>query len=153
MCYSAQVWVDYKKYVRVWGADIGIKEFYRLYWLRSESSKAKIPESMDAAFAHPQSDDERAIKALVDAFDAQEALRLEQEVFKQRNSPKMPKRAGTRHEQYGPEGYGCSRHDEQESEHAYDAGHREFSGHEDGHRRRHRGRHVAKSALSATVGR
>lgn len=84
MCYSAQVWADYKKYVRVWGADIGIKEFYHVYWLRSEGAKVKIPKSMDAAFADPQTDDERAITALIDAYDAQEAARLEQEVFKQR---------------------------------------------------------------------
>jgi len=84
MCYSAQVWGNYKKYVRHLGADIGIKEFHQLYWLRSEGSKARIPKSMDAAFANPQSDDERAIKALIDAFDAEQASKLEQEVFKQR---------------------------------------------------------------------
>ena len=84
MCYSAQVWADYKKYVRLWGADIGIKEFYHVYWLRSEGAKVKIPKSMDAAFSDPQTDDGRAIKALIDAFDAQEASRLEQEIFKQR---------------------------------------------------------------------
>jgi len=84
MCYSAQVWADYKKYVRAWGADVSIKEFYRLYWLRSQGAKVKIPKAMDAAFAIPQNEDERAIKALIDAYDAQEASRLEQEIFKQR---------------------------------------------------------------------
>lgn len=84
MCYSAMVWSNYQKYVRRWGADIDIGEFYRVYWLRSEGLKAKIPKSMDAAFADPASDEERAIKALIDAFDAREASRLEQEVFKQR---------------------------------------------------------------------
>ncbi len=39
---------------------------------------------MDAAFANPQSDDERAIKALIGPFDAEQAAKLEQEVFKQR---------------------------------------------------------------------
>lgn len=84
MCYSAQVWADYKKYVRAWGADVSIKEFYQLYWLRSLGAKVKIPKAMNAAFANPQTDDERAIKALIDAYDAQEASRLEQEIFKQR---------------------------------------------------------------------
>lgn len=84
MCYSAQVWADYKKYVRAWGADVSIKEFYQLYWLRSQGAKVKIPKAMDAAFAIPQTEDERAIKALIDAYDAQEASRLEQEIFKQR---------------------------------------------------------------------
>lgn len=84
MCYSAQVWADYKKYVRAWGADVSIKEFYQLYWLRSQGAKVRIPKAMDAAFAIPQNEDERAIKALIDAYDAQEASRLEQEIFKQR---------------------------------------------------------------------
>jgi putative SOS response-associated peptidase YedK len=84
MCYSAQVWADYKKYVRAWGADVSIKEFYQLYWLRSQGAKVKIPKAMDAAFANPKTEYERAIKALIDAYDAQEVSRLEQEIFKQR---------------------------------------------------------------------
>jgi putative SOS response-associated peptidase YedK len=39
---------------------------------------------MDAAFAHPQTDDERAIKAMIDAWDREQASKLEQELFKQR---------------------------------------------------------------------
>lgn len=84
MCYSAQIWQNYRKYVRVWGADIGIKEFMRLYWDRQANAKMKIPKGMDAAFSDPQSDDERKIKALIDEFDAQQVAKLEQEIFKQR---------------------------------------------------------------------
>jgi len=39
---------------------------------------------MDAAFAHPQSDDEREIKRMIDAFDAAQTAKLETELFKQR---------------------------------------------------------------------
>ena len=84
MCYSAQIWQNYRKYVRVWGADIGIKEFMRLYWDRQVNAKMKIPKGMDAAFSDPQSDDERKIKALIDEFDGQQVAKLEQEIFKQR---------------------------------------------------------------------
>jgi putative SOS response-associated peptidase YedK len=84
MCYSAQIRHDYNKYVRQFGADIDIKEFVRLYWERQQGSKAKIPKAMDAAFADPQSDDERAIKAMIDAWDREQASKLEQELFKQR---------------------------------------------------------------------
>ena len=84
MCYSAQIRHDYNLYVRQFGADIDIKEFVRLYWERQEGSKAKIPKAMDAAFADPQSDDERAIKAMIDAWDREQASKLEQELFKQR---------------------------------------------------------------------
>lgn len=84
MCYSAQVWASYKKYVRHWGAEISVKDFFNLYWERSNGSKAKISKGMDAAFAEPKSEDERAIKALIDEFDAQQVAKLEQEIFKQR---------------------------------------------------------------------
>jgi putative SOS response-associated peptidase YedK len=84
MCYSAQIRHDYNKYVRQFGADIDIKEFVRLYWERQQGSKAKIPKAMDAAFAHPQTDDERTIKALIDDYDRRQAATLEQELFKQR---------------------------------------------------------------------
>ena len=84
MCYSAQIRHDYNLYVRQFGADIDIKEFVRLYWERQQGSKAKIPKAMDAAFAHPQTDDERAIKAMIDAWDREQASKLEQELFKQR---------------------------------------------------------------------
>ena len=84
MCYSAQVRADYRKYVRAYGAQISIKDFYRLYWERSTNTRIRIPKAMDAAFAEPQSEDERRIKALIDEFDAQQAARLEQELFKQK---------------------------------------------------------------------
>ena len=84
MCYSAEIEADYKKYVRMWGADISIKEFVRLYWDRSQGSKAKIAKAIDASFSNPQTDDERKIKALIDAWDAEQTSKLEQELFKQR---------------------------------------------------------------------
>src|ERR1700752_1619747 len=81
VCYSAQIRASYKHYVRAWGADISIKEFVRLYWMRSRGAKIKIPKAMDAAFADPQTDDERTIKAMIDAFDTEQATNLEQELF------------------------------------------------------------------------
>lgn len=84
MCYSAQIEADYRKYVKRYGADIGIAEFVRLYWDRSQGAKVKIPKAMDAAFANPQSDDERRIKKLIDEFNALQVVSLEQDIFKQR---------------------------------------------------------------------
>jgi putative SOS response-associated peptidase YedK len=84
MCYSAQIRADYHRYVRAWGADIDIKEFVRLYWDRHEGAKLKIPKAMDAAFANPQTHDERKIKALIDEYDAEQIGKLEQEIFAQR---------------------------------------------------------------------
>ena len=84
MCYSAQIESQYKKYVRRWGADISIKEFVQLYWNRAQGAKLKIPKVVDAMFAEPANADEREIARMIAQFNAQEATRLEQELFKQR---------------------------------------------------------------------
>lgn len=73
MCYSAQIRADYHDYVRVWGADISLGEFYEIYYRRQEGAKVKIPKAMDAAFYAPKTDEERKIKALIDAYDAEHA--------------------------------------------------------------------------------
>lgn len=84
MCYSAQIWTSYQKYVRTFGADIDVDTFVRLYFERSQGSGAKIPKGMDAAFQAPASDGERRIKTLIDEFNAASASQLEQEIFKQK---------------------------------------------------------------------
>lgn len=84
MCYSAQIVADYRAYVRLYGADIDIREFARRYWERNEGSRVKLPKAMEASFADPHTDEERQIEALVDAFKAKETTKLEQDLFKQR---------------------------------------------------------------------
>ena len=84
MCYSAQILSSYKKYVRAFGADISLKEIYRDYWLRQKGARIKIPKGMDAAFYDAKTDDELAIKALIDAYDAEQIAKTEQEIFAQK---------------------------------------------------------------------
>lgn len=84
MCYSAQVWAEYRNYVRVFGADISIKDFVRLFGIRGQGEKIKIPKAMEAAFRDPKTPEERQIKEMIDAFAAQEITAAEQEEFKQR---------------------------------------------------------------------
>ncbi len=82
MCFSAQTWTDYRKYVRQYGAAIDIQEFVRLYGDR-RGEGSKIPKGMDAAFATPASEAERQIKALIDEYNEEQLFKLEQELFKQ----------------------------------------------------------------------
>ena len=84
MCYSAMVKADYKKYVQMFGAAMSIREFYDVFYRRAEGGKLKVPKAMEAAFDNPQTEDERAIKALIDRFNAQQSSKFEQELFKQR---------------------------------------------------------------------
>ena len=84
MCYSAQIEADYRKYVHMFGAQISIREFARLYWERAEGSKANVPKAMDDAFSNPQTDEERKVKASIERFNAEQATKLEQELLRQR---------------------------------------------------------------------
>ena len=84
MCYSAQVWSAYNRFVKEFGATIDIHAFVELYAKREDFPGQRLPKAMDAAFAHPVSADEKRIHALIQAHDAAQAGKLEQEIFKQR---------------------------------------------------------------------
>ncbi|MGF6940076.1 putative SOS response-associated peptidase YedK [Paraburkholderia sp. UCT70] len=84
MCYSAQIQADYRKFVKMFGALMSIKEFAQLFFERAEGSKAKVPKAMEDAFSNPQSDDERVVKHSIDRFNAELVSKLEQDLFKQR---------------------------------------------------------------------
>ena len=84
MCYSAQVWADYRRYIRDFGAELDIKEFYELFWRRIDEPRIKIPKAMEAAFSAPASEAEGRIKAATDTFAAAESVKLEKMVFEQR---------------------------------------------------------------------
>src|SRR3954453_20825808 len=84
MCYSAQIWADYRRYVRAFGAEVDIKEFCELFWRRKGDPRVKIPKALEAVFAEPTSDVEGEIKALIDEFSAEQEVKLQQELFKQK---------------------------------------------------------------------
>ncbi|MFL9883134.1 SOS response-associated peptidase family protein [Paraburkholderia agricolaris] len=83
MCYSAQIEADYKKYVKMFGAAMSLREFAELYWEHG-GRELKLPLAMEAAFSKAQTDDERNIQALIAETKALRATKLEQELFKQR---------------------------------------------------------------------
>jgi putative SOS response-associated peptidase YedK len=83
MCFSAQEWADYRKYVREFGADISIREFVALYCRRKDGQKVKIPKGMDLAFANSTTPEGREIWSMVEEWNAAEVTKLEQEMFKQ----------------------------------------------------------------------
>ena len=84
MCYSAQIQADYRKYVKQFGADIGIEEFFDLFWRRLSDARIKIPKALEAAFANPADETAQRIKACIDEFAAQQTVQLEQDLFAQR---------------------------------------------------------------------
>ena len=84
MCYSAQIKADYGRFVRTFGARIGLEEFTRLYWEREQGSAVLIPKAVDAMFLEPHTPDEQRIKDMIERFNRSQAAKLEEELFKQR---------------------------------------------------------------------
>jgi putative SOS response-associated peptidase YedK len=84
MCYSAQIWADYRKYVRAYGAILDIKEFVKFVWRPHDDPKVKVPKAMVDAFLTSDDDAVQEIRALIQEFNNQQQAQLEQELFKQR---------------------------------------------------------------------
>lgn len=84
MCYSAMCWQAFRDFEKVHGATLSIKDFAALYGFRRINPKVKIPRAMDRNFDDPQTDDERAIKAIIDEFNKAQLTKWEQELFKQK---------------------------------------------------------------------
>lgn len=69
MCYSAEAWTLYDNYVKEFGAEIDIEEFWKVYLQRDEkyrirkkmSDGTKIPKGMDLNFLPPKSELEKRI--------------------------------------------------------------------------------------------
>lgn len=77
MCYSAQIWADYRKYTKQFGADLDIKAFVELYWARQNGAKVKTPKRMDDALLDSEAGE------LIREFRTDQAMKLEQELFAQ----------------------------------------------------------------------
>ncbi len=87
MCYSAMIEADYRQYVRLFGATVSLKDFIDLFWHRRHvDDSLPIPRGLESPFmgGEPQSPAEREIRALIDGWRDQEALRLQQLLFEQK---------------------------------------------------------------------
>lgn len=84
MCYSAQALQDYRKYVRVHGATLGLEEFIRLFWDWHNGAPHKLPKAMLDAFADPATCPDPRIRQWIDEWKTQQATALEQELFAQK---------------------------------------------------------------------
>ncbi|RNM03244.1 SOS response-associated peptidase family protein [Ralstonia pseudosolanacearum] len=84
MCYSAMIRANYRDYVRMFGANITIREFVELYVERNQDSTINIPKAMSAAFlAAPQEPGEQRIAELIRSFDEARSTKLQQTLFEQ----------------------------------------------------------------------
>lgn len=83
MCYSALVRAEHRDYERLFNAKISIDDYLRLFWERSQGAPHKTPKAMDDAFMSPRNAAEGQIRDLISSHRAQEAHRLQHELFAQ----------------------------------------------------------------------
>jgi len=80
MCYSAQIWADYKKFTRQFGAILSVGEFTRIFWERREGSSPKIPKAVELAFAEPRDEFEAQVKQMIDEARDAELARIDERI-------------------------------------------------------------------------
>lgn len=86
MCYSAMVAHDYLRYVREFGAELSLQDFYDLFYRRLDDPRIRLPKAMEAGIAAVCAvrGDPVGLLPLIERFKTAEATRLEQALFKQR---------------------------------------------------------------------
>lgn len=84
MCYSAQIYADFRKYQRL-GGEVDIKAFVKMFWQRKKSGDwvKKVPKAMRDAFNHPRNADEAEALAIATGAYSEAALALEREIADQ----------------------------------------------------------------------
>lgn len=84
MCYSSRIEAEYRRYVRELGARMSFYDYYQVFWERRGGRKIKVPRAIEDAFLAGDSEDERKIAELIHEYRAAETVRMEQELFAQR---------------------------------------------------------------------
>src|ERR1700733_450302 len=85
MCYSAQVESKWKRHVRDMEARIAYSDFLELAQLRlADPTQYRLPRGFALEFADAQSEEERAIKDLIDQYRKDQVTKFETEIFNQR---------------------------------------------------------------------
>ena len=82
MCYSAQIWADYRKYTKLFGAVISIREFVDTFWHRRHAmASIKLPKALEAVFE----------AALVDSDELRQIQQAIAERRRRGEAPKCPR--------------------------------------------------------------
>ena len=84
MCYSAEVEEDWRKFMRVTGADMSLKDFFETYWKRRQGLPFRMPQMLDRWFTNVAGDEAEKIRALIAEWNAAQVQRWEKELFANR---------------------------------------------------------------------
>lgn len=92
MCYSAQCWADYRRYVREFGAYLHIREFAKLFGYKPVR-RSRTPKALDLTFAQGETPEEREIWEMIEARQRENVRAWQEEMFKQKRRQADAERA------------------------------------------------------------
>ena len=84
MCYSAEVEEDWKKFLRVTGADMSLKDFYHIYWKRQSGQPFRMPRMLDRWFDGVAGDEAAEIRKFAAQWSTEQITKFEQQAFASR---------------------------------------------------------------------
>ena len=84
MCYSAEVEEDWKKFLRVTGVDMSLKDFFNTYWKRRGGLPFRMPRMLERWFDDAQGDDAAEIRKLIAEWNAEQIAKFETQAFASR---------------------------------------------------------------------
>jgi len=84
MCYSAEVEEDWKKFLRVTGADMSLKDFYHIYWKRQSGQPFRMPRMLDRWFDGVAGDEAAEIRKLAAQWSTEQITKFELQAFASR---------------------------------------------------------------------
>ena len=82
MCYSAQIYAEYKSYVRHFGAVLTIDQYVQRFWEQvGDDWVKKMAKAFRAWFDDPQDEEQARIRDAIADWERREITKLEQELF------------------------------------------------------------------------
>jgi len=84
MCYSAEVEEDWRKFVRITGVDMSLKDFHDKYWKRKSGLPFRMPKMFDRWFDGIPGKEAAEIRRLIAEWNADQIRQFEQQAFESR---------------------------------------------------------------------
>lgn len=92
MCYSAECWADYRRYMKEFGAHLHIRDFAKMFGYKP-LRRVRTPKALDMAFGQAETPEEQEIWQLIQAQQRENVRTWQEELFKQKRRQADAERA------------------------------------------------------------
>lgn len=84
MCYSSRIEADYRRYLRVNGAQVSYPAFLDMFQRRAAGAKINVPRGVEDSFLAGTTAEDQVLAGLISAHREAAAVKLQQALFEQR---------------------------------------------------------------------